>query len=99
MIGIYYNGEESGVVYDYGLFHSKTFSPDSEWIVLGTLKSKWTYRRKKIEVRELAIATHAFISEYDVPLSWGDVAEIGTWFEKYGRRYGLLEEFRENGIC
>ena len=99
MIGIYYNGQESGAVYDWSTFFDKTFSPDSEWVVLSTLKSKWTYARKKHEVRELAITTQAFIGEHNVPLSWSDVVEIDAWFEKYGKRYGLLREFRENGIC
>lgn len=31
--------------------------------------------------------------------SYAEVAEMGAKFEKLGRRYGLLREFRENGIC
>ena len=31
--------------------------------------------------------------------SYGELAEFGEYFEKLGRRYGLLKEFRENGIC
>ena len=31
--------------------------------------------------------------------SWGEVAEWQSKFEKLGKRYGLLREFRENGIC
>lgn len=30
--------------------------------------------------------------------SWGELAEWDAYFEKLGRRYGLLTEFRENGI-
>ena len=31
--------------------------------------------------------------------SYGELAEAGEYFEKLGRRYGLLQEFRENAIC
>ena len=31
--------------------------------------------------------------------SWGELAEWGDYFRKMGKRYGLLKEFRENGIC
>lgn len=56
-----------------------------------------SYRERKNYWRQAAIdwqdwAATVFMS-YD---------EIGYWmelFEKQGRRYGLLTEFRENGIC
>lgn len=31
--------------------------------------------------------------------SWGELAEWQGFFEEYGRKYGLLREFKENGIC
>lgn len=31
--------------------------------------------------------------------SYGELYEIGNYFYKLGKRYGLLKEFRENGIC
>lgn len=31
--------------------------------------------------------------------SWLNECEWGSFFENYGKRYGLLREFRENGIC
>lgn len=31
--------------------------------------------------------------------SYEDLAEAAEHFEKLGKRYGLLKEFRENGIC
>ena len=31
--------------------------------------------------------------------SYGDLADWEGYFERLGRRYGLLREFRENGIC
>jgi hypothetical protein len=40
--------------------------------------------------------------QHDFPnhsYSWGEVADWAGYFERLGRRYGLLTEFRENGIC
>lgn len=31
--------------------------------------------------------------------SWSELAEWGNYFYKLGKRYGLLKEFKENGIC
>ena len=31
--------------------------------------------------------------------SYEELAEAAERFEKLGKRYGLLKEFRENGIC
>lgn len=31
--------------------------------------------------------------------SWSEIAYYQSYFERLGRRYGLLAEFRENGIC
>ena len=30
---------------------------------------------------------------------WSDLATWGEFFAKYGKRYGLMREFHENGIC
>jgi hypothetical protein len=32
-------------------------------------------------------------------MSWGELAYWQEYFEKLGKRYGLLTEFRENCIC
>ena len=32
-------------------------------------------------------------------LSYAELAEAGKHFEKLGKRFGLLREFKENGIC
>ena len=34
----------------------------------------------------------------DRDLSYADIFEVSAYFYKYGKRYGLLREFRENGI-
>lgn len=34
----------------------------------------------------------------DMVYDWGSLADWGAFFEEYGKKYGLLREFRENGI-
>ena len=29
---------------------------------------------------------------------WSDLADFAAYFEKLGKRYGLVKEFKENGI-
>lgn len=54
------------------------------------------YQFKKAAARQKAIDwQHGFNDRKD---SWEDLANAGAMFEKLGRRYGLLKEFRENGI-
>jgi len=48
-------------------------------------------------VRELAREYQKNISEKS--LSWGETNEYQIFFENIGAFYGILEEFRENGIC
>ena len=55
------------------------------------------YQICKIKARQKAIEW-----QVDFPnnnYSWGELAEWAAYFERLGKRYGLLTEFRENGIC
>lgn len=55
------------------------------------------YQKAKERARDIAID---FSNAYnEMTLSWADVAYYGNKFERLGRRYGLLREFRENGFC
>lgn len=58
---------------------------------------KISYLYKKDALREFAKQYSNIRGE--LVQSWEDVAWFGNFFETYGRRYGLLREFRENGIC
>lgn len=55
------------------------------------------YSVKKDALREFAVEYQTrfgeFISSYE------DIAWFSKFFETYGKKYGLLREFRENGIC
>lgn len=86
------------VVHSWDEFHWLTFSPLVKWtriIDFSRLPGK-TYADKKDNLREMAID---FQHTDEGGLSYGELLEIQDFFERYGRRFGLLREFRENGIC
>lgn len=58
-----------------------------------------TYKDRKEEVRQEAIEWQLAFSEREECVSYGELAYSTAYFEKNGKRYGLLKEFRENGIC
>ena len=54
------------------------------------------YNRLKEEARNAAIELQ--LTSGDEPMSWNEFAEVCQRFYKLGKRYGLIKEFRENGI-
>lgn len=52
------------------------------------------YTKRKEEVREMAID----FQNYDGPMSYYELMENQYKFEKLAKRYGLIREFKENGI-
>lgn len=56
-----------------------------------------TYKERQAEVRDEAIEWQSDFANHNY--SWGELAYWSDHFEKLGRRYGLLKEFRENAIC
>lgn len=58
---------------------------------------KKTYYERKEEIRQEAIEWQLNFANNNY--SWGDLYEWGNYFYKLGKRYGLLREFHENGIC
>lgn len=54
------------------------------------------YQKRKEAARQEAIDWQ--IEAAELNLSMEGIAIATTHFEKLGRRYGLLREFRENGI-
>lgn len=55
------------------------------------------YQEMKAKAREKAIEWQLDFCNHNY--SWGELADFQDYFEKLGKRYGLLTEFRENGIC
>lgn len=55
------------------------------------------YYEKQEEIRQQAIEWQLDFGNHNY--SWLEVSEWGAYFYKLGKRYGLLKEFKENGIC
>lgn len=94
-------GENHGKLYfpsDMEEYFADTFNPEIEYLARIPFKvTGKTYQEKKQSVQSTALEWSNSI--HHGILSWSDLAEIGDWFYKQGRRYGLLHEFQENGIC
>lgn len=58
--------------------------------------AKKTYRQLKEAARQTAIDWQSEDSGY--PYSQEGLSILGGFFYKLGKRFGLLREFRENGI-
>ena len=52
------------------------------------------YRQRKAKIREEAIDFQCS----EVAMSYFELAEKQSYFYQYGKRYGLLKEFRNEGI-
>ena len=57
-----------------------------------------TYQERKADLQDKAIEWSNTQGEYGA-WSYGELADIQEFFENNARRYGLLQEFRENAIC
>lgn len=55
------------------------------------------YQQAKENARNKAIEWQADFDNHNYSYEW--LVYYGNMFEKLGRRYGLLKEFRMNGIC
>ena len=55
------------------------------------------YQKAKQTIRQAAIDWQNSFSS--CLYSWEEVAKWQSKFRKLGKRYGLLREFKENGIC
>lgn len=92
------NGARHGGVYSgWGDFCRDTFSPLLVDLLAIEFKTHGkTYGERKESVREVAVL---FSNEFhNMPMTWGELAFMNAWFSAMGKRYGLLTEFRENGI-
>lgn len=54
------------------------------------------YQKQKERVRYKAMRFQETLDEFN--LSWNELYSWQVYFYKLARRYGLLEEFTENGI-
>ena len=80
-------------------YHAATFSPytnNAVFSIPAFIPGK-TYAERK-HAAENALPRASEIMQAP-GLSWSELAEIQTEAERIARRYGLLREARENGIC
>ena len=54
------------------------------------------YQRAKEKAREKAVEWQSSFENHNY--SYGELAYWNNYFNKLAKRYGLMEEFRENGI-
>lgn len=75
------------------------FSPvyDDKYVIPLTVSGR-TYQERKNDLESKAIE-YSNIMGTLVNISWSEYADITDFFERNGRRYGLLTDFRENCIC
>lgn len=87
---------KENIYFTWDAWHRDTFSPavDIEAVILFKVSGK-TYTERKNNLIELA---KDYQYNEQGGLSYGELAEIYDFFEKNAKRYGLLKEFRENGI-
>lgn len=92
------NGNKQANLYHgYSKWFEDSFSPDTIVNAIIDFKIQGrTYAEKKEHCRNLAIE---FQYANDGGLSYGELADIQNFFEVNGKRYGLIQEFRENAIC
>ena len=55
------------------------------------------YQIRKADVRQMAIDWQADFCNHNY--SYGELAYWEDYFTRLGKRYGLLREFRTEGIC
>lgn len=91
------DGERIQGIFSPETYFNVTFCPDSVTHYITDLKP-----HSKQEAREMAIAIldadRETVNSGGECLSYGEYAIITAELEKAARRFGLVKEFRENGI-
>lgn len=70
--------------------------PAAFWTV-HTGKKISEYKKKQTALQEFAIDWQRNFDRFSY--SWAELDNWQQFFEEYGKKYGLLREFRENAIC
>ena len=99
-VGVYKDTDgkiKNNIYYNFEAWCNDTFSPAIEIIKSIPLKVYgYSYKEKKEDLRQKAIEYQDTFNY--VSWSYEELTEIGEYFYKNGKRYGLLREFKENGI-
>jgi hypothetical protein len=87
----------SNVFTNLSEYHNATFSPNCIIECVRRLEINGrTYAERRENLRDLAIDIQGADNG---GMSYCEWEILGNFFDKNARRYGLLNEFRENGIC
>jgi len=96
------NGENHAGIHEDSELFGLLFNPYREQLLtfsLDRIHGK-TYAEKKAYIQDKAVDfCHTDSDISGGGLSMGEYIEVQSFFEKYGKRFGLLREFRENCIC
>lgn len=80
-------------------FYKDTFSPDCNILaVLGFSIPGKSYQERKEAARLLAIEYQNINNDFSICWSYSELVTLNSYFENIGRRYGLINEFKENCI-
>lgn len=95
-------GQEAGSAASFetwDAYHAATFSPytNSAIFSVPAFIPGRSYQERKHAARNALDRAAAIMSAPG--LSWAELAEIKAEAERIARRYGLLQEARENAIC
>lgn len=91
------NGNERATTFDFwDQVNSFFFLPCLNPVFVTDFKvTGKTYAERKENARNIAIDVQAFSW---LGLYWSECADIGDALETMGKKYGLIREFRENGV-
>ena len=79
--------------------HSRTFNPIIDILFITDFKIKGkNYKERKENARSIAIELQLTYIDYDLYASYGEIMQLSNIFERIGKNYGLLKEYKENGI-
>ena len=81
---------------DYEIYYSASFNPNCSITRLNFDLRGSTYAERKQAAKQIALNWDSIRAE--AVLSYGELTIIAEFFERIGRKYGLLREFAENGI-
>lgn len=92
---------ESNLYFDNYQYVIDTFNPEVETLCIIPFHVHGkTYAARKESARQLAIDfQNCEDGSADINLSYRELSYIQGFFERVGKKYGLLREFRENAIC
>ena len=80
-------------------YFNGTFSPYTEIVAVIPFEIRGkTYAERKENFRMLVLDFMTADAEAQGGLSYYEWALIGNYFKKNAKRYGLIDEFKENGI-